>query len=109
MASRYEETWRRSLADPEGFWAEAARAIDWQTAPSRILDASRPPFYRWFPGARLNVCHNALDRHVASGRGEQTALIYDSPVTGKKARFSYRELTGRVARLAGALAGLGVA
>jgi propionyl-CoA synthetase len=108
MAGRYEDAWRRSLADPEGFWAEAAGAVEWATPPSQILDASRPPFYRWFKGGRLSLCHNALDRHVAAGRGDQAALIYDSPVTGAKARFSYRELTLRVAKLAGALASLGV-
>ncbi|MBI3497800.1 MAG: propionyl-CoA synthetase [Proteobacteria bacterium] len=108
MANRHEEAHRRSLADPEGFWGEAVGAIDWAAMPRQILDRSRPPFYRWYRGGRLNICHNALDRHVAAGRGDDTALIYDSPVTGAKARFSYRELTQRVARLAGALAGLGV-
>ena len=81
MAS-YEAVYRRSIEDPEGFWREAAEAIDWEVAPGdRILDRSREPFYRWFPGARLNTCYNLLDRHVDGGRGEQAALIYDSPVT----------------------------
>ena len=81
MAS-YEAVYRRSIEDPEGFWRQAAAAIDWEVAPGeRILDRSREPFYRWFPGARLNTCHNLLDRHVDTGRGEQVALIYDSPVT----------------------------
>src|SRR5581483_2823595 len=109
MASRYEEAYRRSLADPEGFWAEAAEAIDWETRWESVLDRSRPPFYLWFRGGRLNTCWNALDRHVESGRGEQLALIYDSPVTGQIKRFTYRELRDEVARLAGALKGLGVA
>src|SRR6185312_13978167 len=100
--------YRRSLADPEGFWGEAAAAIDWERRWDRVLDDSRPPFYRWFRGARLNTCHNALDRHVAAGRGEQLALIYDSPVTGQIKRFTYRALTDAVARLAGALSALGV-
>jgi propionyl-CoA synthetase len=108
MASRYEEAYRRSLADPEGFWAEAARAIDWETRWKSVLDRSRAPFYLWFKGGRLNTCWNALDRHVAQGRGEQVALIYDSPVTGTIKRFTYRELRDDVARLAGALRGLGV-
>ena len=77
----FEERWRASLDDPETFWLDAARAIDWQTAPTRALDA-RPPFYRWFPDGELNVCANALDRHVDAGHGDRTALIYDSPVTG---------------------------
>src|SRR5215472_5467186 len=81
MTSRYEETHRRSLADPEGFWAEAAAAIDWERRWDRVLDDRNPPFYRWFRGGRLNMCWNALDRHVAAGNGERVALIYDSPVT----------------------------
>src|SRR5581483_11040859 len=108
MASRYEEAYRRSLADPEGFWAEAAEAIDWETRWESVLDRSRPPFYLWFRGGRLNTCWNALDRHVERGRGEQVALIYDSPVTGTTKRFTYRELRDEVARLAGALKSLGV-
>jgi propionyl-CoA synthetase len=108
MARSYEETYRRSLADPEGFWGEAAQAIDWEKRWDRVLDASRPPFYLWFAGGRLNTCYNALDRHVAKGRGEQAALIYDSPVAHEVRSFSYRELRDRVAALAGALRDLGV-
>ncbi|MGE5201212.1 MAG: propionyl-CoA synthetase [Acidobacteriota bacterium] len=108
MTRRYEEVYRRSLADPEGFWAEAAEAIDWERRWDQVLDRSRAPFYLWFRGARLNTCWNALDRHVERGRAEQTALIYDSPVTGQIERFTYRELRDTVARLAGALVGLGV-
>ena len=109
MTSRYADSYRRSLADPEGFWGEAAQAITWEKRWDRVLDATRPPFYRWFPGGRLNTCHNALDRHVAQGRAEQAALIYDSPVTGQVRRFTYRELRDRVALVAGALKELGVA
>jgi len=98
----------RSLEDPEGFWGEAAAAIDCDRPFDRVLDASRPPFYRWFPGGMLNTCHNAVDRHVAAGRGEQAALIYDSPVTGTVHRFTYRELRDEVARVAGGLRALGV-
>ena len=104
----YAETHRRSIERPEEFWAEAAAAIDWERRWDRVLDRSRPPFYRWFAGARLNTCWNALDRHVAAGRGERTALIWDSPVTGQVATFTYREMRDRVARLAGVLVGLGV-
>jgi len=102
------ETYRRSIERPEEFWAEAAEAIDWEHRWDRVLDARRPPFYRWFPGAKLNTCWNALDRHVAHGRGERIALIWDSPVTGQIKRFTYLELREAVARLAGVLAGLGV-
>jgi len=105
---RYEQEFRRSLTDPEGFWGEAARAIDWYRAPAAVLDGSNPPFYRWFPGGVLNTCFNALDRHVRDGRGGQAALVYDSPVTGTRRTFSYRELLEEVARFAGVLRGLGV-
>src|SRR5215469_2672804 len=108
MASRYEEAYRRSRADPEGFCAEAAQAIDWEKRWDSVLDRARPPFYLWFKGGRLNTCWNALDRHVAKGRGEQVALIYDSPVTAAVKRFTYRALRDEVARLGGALRGLGV-
>ena len=108
MGSRYDETYRRSLAEPEAFWAEAAEAIDWDRRWDRVFDDSRPPFYRWFPGALVNTCHNALDRHVAAGRGARTALIYDSPVTGRVARYTYAELLDPTARFAGALRRLGV-
>src|SRR5437660_8318606 len=104
----YAETYRRSLERPEEFWADAAEAIDWERRWDRVLDASRPPFYRWFAGGRLNTCWNAVDRHVAAGRGERVALIWDSPVTGESRHFSYLELRDEVARLAGVLADLGV-
>jgi propionyl-CoA synthetase len=104
----YRETYRRSIEEPGEFWAEAAAAIDWERGWDRVLDDSRPPFFRWFAGARLNTCWNAIDRHVAAGRGERTALIWDSPVTGQVAVFSYREMRDHVARLAGMLVGLGV-
>jgi propionyl-CoA synthetase len=105
---RLEETYRRSLEEPESFWAEAAAAIDWDEPWERVLDDSRPPFYRWFGGGRMNTCHNALDRHVDGGRAEQPALVYDSPVTGTVKTFTYRELRDEVARFAGALAAQGV-
>jgi propionyl-CoA synthetase len=104
----YAETYRRSLERPEEFWAEAAEAIDWERRWDRVLDDSRPPFYGWFPGASLNTCWNAVDRHVAAGRGERVALIWDSPVTGQIRHFTYRELREEVARLAGVLSSLGV-
>jgi propionyl-CoA synthetase len=105
---RFNEVYRHSLEDPEGFWAEAAAAIDWDEPWERVLDNSRAPLYRWFAGARLNSCHNALDRHVAAGRADQLALIYDSPVTGVAKTFTYRELRDEVACFAGALLAQGV-
>jgi propionyl-CoA synthetase len=105
---RYADAFRRSLADPEGFWGEAVTAIDWYRKPTVVLDSSNPPFYRWFSDGVLNTCFNALDRHVRGGRGSQPALIYDSPVTGTCRTFSYRELLDEVARFGGVLRGLGV-
>jgi propionyl-CoA synthetase len=104
----YADTYHRSLDRPEEFWAEAAEAIDWERRWDRVLDDSRPPFFRWFAGARLNTCWNALDRHIAAGSGERVALIWDSPAAGRIERYTYRELRDRVARFAGALAELGV-
>ncbi|MBB2773414.1 MULTISPECIES: propionyl-CoA synthetase [Mycolicibacterium] len=106
--SGYRDLFRASIDDPEKFWAEAARAVAWTREPTRVLDDSNPPFYRWFPDGELNTCANALDRHVEDGRGEQAALIYDSPVTGVKGTYTYRELLDQTARFAGALRGLGV-
>ncbi len=108
MSGRYRDTHARSLADPDGFWAEAAGSIDWSRPFDKVLDAEASPGGRWFTGGRLNTCHNALDRHVEAGRGDQVALVYDSPVTGAIERFDYATLKTRVARLAGALRGLGV-
>lgn len=108
MAGRTEDAHRRSLEDPERFWEEAARDVHWDAPFARVLDDSRAPFVRWFPGGKLNTCFNAVDLHVAAGRGDQPALVYDSPVTGRVQRFTYAELRDEVARLAGALAGLGV-
>jgi propionyl-CoA synthetase len=104
----YAETYRRSLERPDEFWAEAAEAIDWERRWDKVLDKTRPPFFRWFAGARLNTCWNALDRHIAAGRGDHVALIWDSPVTEQACQFTYRELRDEVARLAGVLTGLGV-
>src|SRR5258708_33420432 len=108
MKGRYEEVYRRSLAEPEAFWAEAAEAIRWEKRWDTGLDASNPPFYRWFRGGRLNICWTALDRHVDEGRADQVALIYDSPVTNTVRRWTYRELRAEVALIAGGLRALGV-
>lgn len=108
MSANYTEVFSRSLEDPEGFWAEAAEAIHWDKKWDTVLDDSAAPIYRWFRGGRLNTCYNALDRHVEAGRGDQAALIYDSPVTGTTRTYTYAELTDEVARFAGALQTLGV-
>jgi propionyl-CoA synthetase len=108
MRAGQRELHARSLRDPEGFWGEVAEDVHWIRRWDRVLDTSRAPFFRWFPGALVNSCYNALDRHVEDGRGEQLALIYDSPVAERRASYSYRELLRSVARLAGALRRLGV-
>ncbi len=102
------EVHRRSLSEPESFWAEAAEAIDWDRRWDRVLDSDAAPFHRWFSGGRLNTCYNAVDRHANSGRGDQPALIWDSPVTGSSASWTYLELRDEVARLAGALRAHGI-
>jgi propionyl-CoA synthetase len=107
-SSEYRAAYEYSLRDPEGFWGDAAKAIHWIHPPRRVLDDENPPFYRWFPDGELNTCFNALDRHVIAGRANQTALIYDSPVTGSKRSYSYAELLDLVARFGGVLEALGV-
>ncbi|NBE80226.1 propionyl-CoA synthetase [Micromonospora rubida] len=104
----YRAAYERSIADPTAFWRDAATDIDWHRPPDRILDDGRAPLYRWFPDGELNTCHNALDRHVAAGRGDQPALIHDSPVTGTTRTYTYAELCDATARFAGALRRLGV-
>ncbi len=108
MPSNYEKLYTRSLDDPEGFWAEAAEDVHWYKRWDKVLDDSRQPFYQWFKGGVVNNCYNALDLHVANGRGDQLALVHDSPVTDTIKAFTYRELLDQVARFAGVLASQGV-
>jgi propionyl-CoA synthetase len=96
----YEEVFKKSISDPDGFWGEAAENIDWYKKWDKVLDDSNKPFYRWFSGGEMNTCYNAVDRHVKNGRADQTAIIYDSPVTD--------ELLDHVSKFAGVLKGLGV-
>ena len=96
----YDETYRRWQRDPDAFWLGLASAVEWEHEPEAALDASGAPLYRWFPDGRLNMCFNLLDRHVRDGRGEQAALIYDSPVTGQVRTYTYRELLDETARVA---------
>ncbi len=105
---KYEQIFKKSMEDPNGFWGEAAEAISWYKKWDKVLDDSNVPFYRWFAGGELNTCYNALDRHVESGRGNQTAIIWDSPVTNQVQKYTYKELTDKVAKFAGALRSLGV-
>ena len=105
---KYAEVFQKSIQEPEVFWGEAAEAISWYKKCSRVFDDSKQPFYSWFIGGELNTCYNALDRHVEGGRAEQTALIYDSPVTKQMQKFTYQELLDLVSRFAGVLKELGV-
>ena len=106
--SIYDQTYARSMRDPQGFWAAAAEDIHWDRRWDRVFDDSRPPFYRWFTGGELNTCYNALDLHVDRGRGKQRALVYDSPVTGTVRTYTYFELRDAVARCAGMLRRQGI-
>src|ERR1044072_4317925 len=100
---RYHEIYARSLADPEGFWGEAAQAIDWYEPAKRVFDKDAGVYGRWFMGAVCNTCYNAIDRHVERGRGEQAAIIYDSPVTNTKQTITYAALQTKTEILAGIL------
>ncbi|MEZ5186514.1 MAG: propionyl-CoA synthetase [Candidatus Nanopelagicales bacterium] len=104
----YRETYQRSLYDPDGFWADAAQAIEWVQEPTIVCDDSAAPLYRWFPDGVLNTCFNAVDRHVEAGRGDQPALHYVSPVTDTMETLTYAELLQEVSTFAGVLAQLGV-
>jgi propionyl-CoA synthetase len=106
--SSYAEAYLHSLEDPDSFWGAAANGISWIRKPSVVLDSSNAPLYRWFTDGTLNTCFNALDRHVAFGRADDTALIYDSPVTGTQRSHTYAELTEQTAKFAGVLRALGV-
>jgi propionyl-CoA synthetase len=108
MSQAYEEAYRRSLADPEGFWGNAAEDVHWFRRWDRVLDRSREPLVSWFNGAVTNTCYNALDIHVESGRADQPALIYDSPLANVIRSYTYRQLRDETARFAGALVSLGV-
>ncbi|MDE2017683.1 MAG: propionyl-CoA synthetase [Hyphomicrobiales bacterium] len=106
--SRYHETYARWRADPLAFWAEAARDVDWFKPPATVFDPAMGVYGRWFPDGILNTCHNALDRHVAAGRGDQAALIYDSPLADAKRTYTYAEALAETATLAAVLGDLGV-
>src|SRR5207302_5251402 len=106
--SRYHEVHARSLADPEGFWADAAQEIDWIEPPKTIFDPAQGVYGRWFTGGVVNTCYNALDRHVERGRADQVALIHDSPLTGSVTKFTYAELLIEVQALGAIMQDFGV-
>src|SRR6201992_2592057 len=106
--SRYHEVHARSLRDPEGFWGEAAREIDWIKPAEKVFDSTQGLYGRWFAGAFVNACYSALDRHVDRGRADQLALINDSPLTGSVTKFTYAELLSEVKTLAAVMTDFGV-
>ncbi len=104
----YTTEYQRAIESPEAFWKEKAQALPWSRFPETILSKDDNDIYRWFADGEMNTCYMALDYHVENGRGDQPALIYDSPVTGKKATYTYRRLHEEVAKFASVLAGKGV-
>ncbi len=103
MSGKYQSSYDESINNPEKFWGEAAEKVQWYKKYDKVLEDSNPPFYRWFPGGEINTCYNAVDYHVESGRGDQTALIYDSPVTDTVRKYTYKQLQDEVSRFAGVL------
>ena len=108
MTNPYQTAFEQSINDPDGFWGKAAEDCHWYKRWDKVLDDSNKPFYRWFTGGEINTCYNALDFHIDQGRGEQLALIYDSPVTDTITRYTYNQLRDEVAKFAGVLKNLGV-
>ena len=108
MSDKFKEIYRKSIEDPENFWREASDDIFWFKKPTKILNKSNPPFYKWFEDGVTNTCYNALDIHIDNGQGQKTALIYDSPITGKKSKLTYEDLRSKVSKFAGALTNQGV-
>jgi len=108
MSDKFSKIYDLSIKDPEKFWQEAADDIFWFKKPTKILNKSNPPFYKWYEDGVTNTCYNALDFHIDKGRGDKTAIIYDSPITGTKYNLSYKELREKVSVFAGALKNQGI-
>jgi propionyl-CoA synthetase len=108
LINKYDNLYKESISNPEKFWGDAAKDVKWFSPYKKVLDNSNPPFYRWFPGGKINTCFNAIDRHVEEGNGSRIAIIYDSPVTSKKISFSYSEVKKIVSTFAGALKNFGI-
>ncbi len=108
MSSNFNKIYEESLKNPEKFWKEVSEDIFWFKKPTKILSKDSPPFYKWFTDGVTNTCYNALDVHIDQGRGDKTALIYDSPITGNKKQFTYKELKAQVSKFAGALSNHGI-
>ena len=108
MSSIFKETYENSIQNPEEFWQRISEDIFWYKKPTQILDKNTPPFYKWFCDGKTNTCYNALDIHIDQGRGDKIALIYDSPITSNKKKFTYKELKAKVSKFAGALKNQGI-
>ena len=108
MPSSFKHIYDQSINKPEEFWQNVSEDIFWFKKPTQILNKDKPPFYKWFCDGVTNTCYNALDIHIDQGRGERIALIYDSPITGNKKKFTYKDLRGKVSKFAGALKSQGV-
>ena len=108
MSDKFNKIYRKSIEDPENFWKEASDDIFWFKKPSKILNKSNPPFYKWFGDGVTNTCYNALDVHIDKCQGKKTALIYDSPITGNKSKLTSEELRSRVSKFAGVLTNQGI-
>ena len=103
MSDKFNKIYDKSINNPEKFWSEASEDIFWFKKPHKILNKSNPPFYKWYEDGVTNTCYNALDIHIDKGNGKRTALIYDSPITGNKSKYTYEELRSKVSKFAGAL------
>ena len=108
MSDKFKKIYDSSINNPEKFWSEASNDIFWFRKPTKVLNKSNPPFYKWFEDGITNTCYNALDHHVDQGRGKKLAIIYDSPITGVQKKISYKDLKDQVALFAGALKNQGV-
>ena len=108
MAGKFNKIYQESIQDPEKFWQNVSEDIFWFKKPTKILNKSKPPFYKWFEDGVTNTCYNAIDTHINQGNGDKTALIYDSPITNNKAKFTYNELRNRISKFAGALVNQGI-
>ena len=103
MSDKYRQVYEKSISDPEGFWKEVSNGIFWYKKPTKILNSTNPPFYKWFEDGITNACYNAVDLHVKNGNGEKIAIIYDSPITKTQKKIKYKELQDQVSKFAGAL------
>ena len=108
MSDKFKKIYEESIKNPEKFWKEASEDVFWFKKPTKILNKSNPPFFKWYEDGVTNTCYNALDFHIDQGKGKKTALIYDSPITGSKSKFTYEELRSKVSKFAGALKDQGV-